>query len=742
MKVAVPAESVPGERRVALVPDAVGPLVEAGLQVLVQSRAGVHALATDADYTDAGADVVTAVDAEQVDVLLHVRPLRPQAVGKLRAGAITIGMCAAAEELATVQAMRDGRITAFAMELVPRISRAQSMDALTSQALVAGYRCVLEAAMRLPRFFPLFMTAAGTVPPAKVLVLGAGVAGLQAIATARRLGAVVSGYDVRPGSADEVRSMGATFVQLELESLEGAGGYAREMTEERAARQRELLAPHVAASDVVITTAAVPGRRAPVLLSTDMVAGMRNGSVVIDLAAESGGNVAGGLPGEDLEVPVAVGDGAVRLVGMRDAASTMPADASRLYSRNVITLLLLMTGRGKDGSGEVLPDFDDEVVAGACLTHDGVVRHQPTAALLAAGQQSDPGPPDGRRRAAGDLRAGRVRRVRGGPKVSTTLHTPLMSGANAIHGIILVGAVLVAGGAESPAALAVGLVAIVLATMNLVGGFVVTDRMLEMFKGRDRPGRGGGERAEPDRSSVALPGRGGVLHPRPEGAVLAPHRAPREPARRARGRARAGGRVRVHRPARTCPVILIAIVVGSALAVPVARRVQMTQMPQLVALFNGVGGGAAALVALLELGEVGDARLVARWRPSRSPCSSGRCRFAGSAVTFAKLQELMTTRPVVLPGARWLMIGSLAAWSRSLAYSGADRGGVRGRAAGAGRAGGRGAARAAGRRRRRADRDLAAERVHRPGRRRRRLRARQHAAAGRRAPWSGPAARS
>jgi NAD(P) transhydrogenase subunit alpha len=385
VKVAVPAEGTPGERRVALVPDAVGPLIDAGLQVLVQSRAGSHALATDAAYRDAGADVVTAVDAEQIDVLLHVRPLRPQVVGKLRAGAITIGLCAPAEELATVQAMRDCRITAFAMELVPRISRAQSMDALTSQALVAGYRCALEAAMRLPRFFPLFMTAAGTVPPAKVLVLGAGVAGLQAIATARRLGAVVSGYDVRPGSADEVRSMGATFVRLDLESLEGSGGYAREMTQERAARQRELLAPHVAASDVVITTAAVPGRRAPVLLTTGMVAGMRNGSVVIDLAAESGGNVEASVPGEEVEVPVAGGEGAVRLVGMRDAASTMPADASRLYARNVTTLLLLMTGRGKDGSGEVLPDFDDEVVAGACLTHDGVVRHQPTAELLAAG---------------------------------------------------------------------------------------------------------------------------------------------------------------------------------------------------------------------------------------------------------------------------------------------------------------------------------------------------------------------
>jgi NAD(P) transhydrogenase subunit alpha len=390
VKVAVPAETAPGERRVALVPESVGPLLGAGLRVLVQSRAGTHALAGDAAYREAGAEVVTAVDARDVDVLLHVRPLRPAVVGKLRAGAVTIGLCAPADELGGVRALRDGRITAFAMELVPRISRAQSMDALTSQALVTGYRAVLEAAMRLPRFFPLFMTAAGTVPPARVLVLGAGVAGLQAIATARRLGAVVSAYDVRPGSEEEVRSLGATFVRIDLESLEGGGGYAREMTQDRAARQRELLAPAVAASDVVITTAAVPGRRAPLLVTSGMLAGMRNGSVVVDLAAESGGNVEGSVPGEDRVIALAGGDGdrpdggAVRLVGMRDAASALPADASRLYARNVSALLLLITAQDPDGTGVVRPDFDDEVVAGACLTHDGEVRHGPTAELLAA----------------------------------------------------------------------------------------------------------------------------------------------------------------------------------------------------------------------------------------------------------------------------------------------------------------------------------------------------------------------
>jgi len=377
VKVAVCTESVPGERRVATLPDVVPLLIGAGLDVTVQAGAGRHALATDTAYADAGAEVVDAVSLAETDVLLHVRPLSVEQVAALRPGTITFGLCSPATELDVVRALRDGRVTSFAMELVPRISRAQSMDALTSQALVAGYRCVLEAATRFPRFFPLFMTAAGTVPPAKVLVLGAGVAGLQAIATAKRLGAVVSAYDVRPASADEVRSMGATFVSLDLESLEGAGGYAREMTEERANRQRELLTPFITAADVLITTAAVPGRAAPVLVTADMLTGMKPGSVVVDLAAESGGNVEGSIAGQDVAIALA-GSGKVTLVGMKDAPSTMPADASRLYAKNVVNLLLLMAADGK-----VVPDFEDEVVAGSCLTHDGVVRHQPTASLLA-----------------------------------------------------------------------------------------------------------------------------------------------------------------------------------------------------------------------------------------------------------------------------------------------------------------------------------------------------------------------
>jgi NAD(P) transhydrogenase subunit alpha len=247
------------------------------------------------------------------------------------------------------------------------------MDALSSQALVAGYRCALEAAMRLPRFFPMFMTAAGTVPPARVLVLGAGVAGLQAIATARRLGAVVEAYDVRAAAAEEVRSLGARFIELDLEALEGTGGYAREMSADRAVRQRQLLAPFLAASDAVITTAGVPGRPAPLLITAEMVAGMRPGSVLVDLAAESGGNVELSQPGRDVR------HGDVLVVGMANPASTLPAHASQLYARNLANLLLLMAHDGR-----VVPDFADEIVAGCCVTHAGQVRHPATAAALAA----------------------------------------------------------------------------------------------------------------------------------------------------------------------------------------------------------------------------------------------------------------------------------------------------------------------------------------------------------------------
>ncbi|MGH3425599.1 MAG: NAD(P)(+) transhydrogenase (Re/Si-specific) subunit alpha, partial [Nocardioidaceae bacterium] len=276
------------------------------------------------------------------------------------------------QSLDQVAELRDVRATSFALELVPRISRAQTMDALSSQALVAGYRCAIVAAGLLRRFFPLNMTAAGTVQPAEVVVLGAGVAGLQAIATARRLGAVVRAYDVRAAAAEEIRSMGAKAIELDLETLEGAGGYAREMTEDRADRQREMLAPYIAAADVLITTAAVPGRQAPMLVTAEMVEQMKAGSVVVDLAAETGGNVEGSEPGTI--VPI----GGAQVWGGANVPSQMPGPASRLLSQNIVNLLDLMTGEGS----AFAPDFDDEIVAGACVTHDGAVRHGPTRELL------------------------------------------------------------------------------------------------------------------------------------------------------------------------------------------------------------------------------------------------------------------------------------------------------------------------------------------------------------------------
>jgi NAD(P) transhydrogenase subunit alpha len=318
--------------------------------------------------------VARVVDAAvaTADVVVSVQPLDSTKARRLRTGAVTISFLPVNQELALVTDLRDIGVTAFAMELVPRISRAQSMDALSSQSLVSGYRCAVVAAGLLRRFFPQNMTAAGTVQPAKVVVLGAGVAGLQAIATAKRLGAVVSAYDVRAAAAEEIRSMGAKAIELELETLEGTGGYAREMSEDRAARQRDLLAPHIAAADALITTAAVPGRQAPLLVTAAMVEQMKPGSVVVDLAAETGGNVEGSQPGEVVRI------GRAQVWGGRNVPAQMPGPASRLYAQNVLNLLTLMTVTGEDGVGRLLPDFEDEIVAGACVTHDHLIRHAPT----------------------------------------------------------------------------------------------------------------------------------------------------------------------------------------------------------------------------------------------------------------------------------------------------------------------------------------------------------------------------
>ncbi|MEJ6574411.1 MAG: Re/Si-specific NAD(P)(+) transhydrogenase subunit alpha [Actinomycetes bacterium] len=367
MQIAVAKEIRSGEARVALVPDIISKLTKAGLEVVIEAGAGIASGFQDSEFTAAGATVKSGDVISGADVVASVTALTPEQMKSLKKGALTISFLSPTTSVDSIEAAASAGVTALSLELVPRISRAQSMDALTSQALCAGYRASLVAAELSPRFFPLLMTAAGTVTPAQVVVLGAGVAGLQAIATAKRLGAVVSAYDVRPSSADEVKSMGAKFITLELEALEGAGGYAREMTEERAAKQRELLTPYLAAADVVITTAAVPGRSAPRLVTGEMVSAMKSGAVIVDLAAETGGNVEGSKPGETITT-----DNGVVIWGGKDVPSQLPYHASMLFSRNVVNLLLLMT-KSVDGkpTGDVIPDFSDEIIDSATLTHGG-----------------------------------------------------------------------------------------------------------------------------------------------------------------------------------------------------------------------------------------------------------------------------------------------------------------------------------------------------------------------------------
>lgn len=370
MKIVVVKETQAGEARVALVPELVGKVTALGYDVEIEPDAGQLAQHDDDEYVEAGA-TVSGRGLGGADLVLSVQPLTSEQARQLRPGTATLSFLPPAQSLDLVAERRDLGITSFAVELVPRISRAQSMDALSSQALVAGYRCAIVAAQRLRRFFPLNMTAAGTVPPAEIVVLGAGVAGLQAIATCKRLGAIVKAYDVRAAAAEEIRSMGAVAIELDLESLEGTGGYAREMTEDRAARQRDLLAPYIAAADALITTAAVPGRTAPTLVTVQMVEQMKRGSVVVDLAAESGGNVEGVVAGQVVQIGVA------QVWGGSNVPSQMPGPASRLYAQNLINLITLMSG--DEGFA---PDFDDEIVAGSCVTHDRRVTHEPTRQSL------------------------------------------------------------------------------------------------------------------------------------------------------------------------------------------------------------------------------------------------------------------------------------------------------------------------------------------------------------------------
>jgi len=369
MLVFIPAETRAGERRVGLTPEGAQKLIKLGLTVSIQEGAGQPSGYHDDEYKAAGATTVAGASGlSSADVVATVRPLENDSISQLKAGAITISFLSPSNDAQTIKALADKKVTALSFDVLPRISRAQSMDALTSQALCAGYRTVLIAAESAPKFFPMLMTAAGTIPAAKVLVLGAGVAGLQAMATAKRLGAIVSAYDVRASSADEVKSMGATFLDLGLDEVEGAGGYAREMTPERAKAQQDALKKFISASDVVITTAAVPGRKAPSLITADMMSEMKPGAIIVDLAAESGGNVDGSVAGED--VVVSVPGGSITLIGCKDTASQLAVHASKLYAQNVVSLLTLMTAEGI-----VTPDEDDEVVQGSAVVFNGEIRN-------------------------------------------------------------------------------------------------------------------------------------------------------------------------------------------------------------------------------------------------------------------------------------------------------------------------------------------------------------------------------
>jgi H+-translocating NAD(P) transhydrogenase subunit alpha len=374
MQIGVPKETAAGEHRVALVPEVVSKLTAKGLDVVVQSGAGSDALLPDGDFAAAGARVTE--DATEVwgcDVVVTIAPPDAQAIRGLGSGSILIGFLAPLSSPQTTRALADAKATAFAMEAIPRISRAQSMDALSSQSNVAGYKAALLGAEEMGRFYPMLMTAAGTIPPAKVLVLGVGVAGLQALATAKRLGARTTGYDVRPEVAEQVQSLGAQWLDLGLEAS-GEGGYARELTDDERARQQQALTDAIKGFDVVITTALVPGRPAPELVTAEAVEGMKPGSVIVDLAGEAGGNCALTEPGQT----VVRHD--VKIVSPLNLPASMAEHSSQLFARNVQSLLDLFVG--EDGTLKL--DFDDEIVSGSCIVRDGEIVHPGAKAAVEA----------------------------------------------------------------------------------------------------------------------------------------------------------------------------------------------------------------------------------------------------------------------------------------------------------------------------------------------------------------------
>ncbi|MEA2302617.1 MAG: H+-translocating transhydrogenase subunit alpha [Solirubrobacteraceae bacterium] len=373
MRVGVPSETAEGERRVALVPEVVRKLTGRGLEVVVEAGAGVRAIIPDRLYEAAGATLADAAAVWKADVVVKVAPPTEEEIARLGKGSLLVGFLAPLTSPATTRALAGAGATAFAMEAIPRISRAQSMDALSSQSNVAGYRAALLGAEKMGRFYPMLMTAAGTIPPAKVLVLGVGVAGLQALATARRLGAQTTGYDVRPEVAEQVQSLGAKWLDLGIDAA-GEGGYARELTDEEKAAQQKALTEAIKTFDVVITTALVPGRPAPRLVTAESVRGMKAGSVIVDLAGEAGGNCELTEPGQT----VIKHD--VTIVSPLNLPAEMPEHASQLYARNVQALVELML----DDDGKLALDWDDAIIAGACIVRDGEIVHDRARAAVEA----------------------------------------------------------------------------------------------------------------------------------------------------------------------------------------------------------------------------------------------------------------------------------------------------------------------------------------------------------------------
>jgi NAD(P) transhydrogenase subunit alpha len=369
-------ETVPGERRVALTPDVAKKLKAKQVGLVIQHDAGKAASFADAAYKDVEVTPDARSALARADVLLTVQPPTLEEIAALKPGTVTIGYLQPHLAPERIKALRDAKITSFAMELLPRTTRAQAMDVLSSQANIAGYKAVLIAAEASPKFFPMLTTAAGTVRPSKALIVGAGVAGLQAIATARRLGAQVEGFDVRPETKEQIQSLGAKYVELGV-SAAGAGGYARELTAEERAQQQAALAEHIKGVDVIVTTAAVPGRKAPRIISADMVRGMKAGSVIVDIAAETGGNCELTEPGKTI-----VTDNGVTIIGPVNLAATTPIHASELYAKNLYNFLELSITK----EGDLHLDWDDELIAKTCVTHAGEIKHEPTKQLVEGAQ--------------------------------------------------------------------------------------------------------------------------------------------------------------------------------------------------------------------------------------------------------------------------------------------------------------------------------------------------------------------